>query len=48
MVYTNTAPSKLPTIDMVLEFVRDIVDKMPVRHQMPYDRPIEDPLAELI
>ena len=37
MIYTAPQRNQLPTISHVLEMVKDIMSKMPIRHRMPYD-----------
>ena len=41
MIYTAPDRSLLPTISQVLEMVKDIMSKMPIRHRMPYDECID-------
>ena len=42
MVYSNSDISKLPTIKQLLQLIKEMKQKVPVRHLMAYDRPIED------
>ena len=40
MIYTNKDRTQLPTIDKVVEIAREIAQRLPVQHLMPYDRPV--------
>ena len=42
MVFVEENRDKLPTISQVLGVVGEMTSKMPVRHRMPYDEPIDD------
>ena len=41
MIYKNDDFSKLPTIGQLLQLIKELRGKIPVRHLMPYDRPVE-------
>lgn len=41
MIYRNDDYSKLPTISQLLQLIKEMKDKVPVRHLMPYDRPVD-------
>lgn len=42
MVFVEENRDKLPTISQVLGMVGEMTSRMPVRHRMPYDEPIDD------
>ena len=42
MVFVEENREHLPTISQVLEMISEMTSKMPVRHLMPYDEPIDD------
>lgn len=41
MIYKNDDYSKLPTIGQLLQLIKELKKRIPVRHLMPYDRPVE-------
>lgn len=41
MIYRNDDYSKLPTISQLLQLIRELKEKVSVRHLMPYDKPVE-------
>ena len=40
MIYIAKQPNLLPTISQVIEMVKVIAGKMPVKHRMPYDEEV--------
>lgn len=48
MIFVEKNRENLPTISQVLSMVGEMTSKMPVRHRMPYDEPVDDSDAFLL